>query len=419
MRKSYIATWILIACSVLATFVIAIQIYGTRDDVVLTETVVYGDPSRADGLKLQFQTNYNHNRVYEWYTNYTLGNPDVSETDFGLYEFKPISEEDMTLPHYHSGLTNEKTPSFYPEDKFATEFDKLYEGKYYRLNAAFDFPTTSWFAYEYDESIIQKERSILQKYFKIPKYKGDYYEWIFKSTFSDDMCYFTFDLHTKNGNIVDTSLIPDGFGIYAFPYEKAYEDERGKLILGTDTSKLEMIYALEPDTHISKLAVNHDANHLFLFTIENEYLVLHVIDIEKQTELQKLVLFENSDYFTYVIDGAILISKHDSHEVYVVSNLENLTYKIDFTFSSTNNLFNFGNYMYFSCYDGERLVYSNFAGHISEFTPPNKPEFFIAIYEKNGISYIGTYRSSLLSGTDNEEPNMYSCDYQDWPKVSW
>ena len=407
MRKSYIATWILIACSVLATFVIAIQIYGTRDDVVLTETVVYGDPSRADGLKLQFQTNYRHNRAYAWYTNYTLGNPDVSETDFGLYEFKPISEEDMTLPHYHSGLTNEiKVTSFYPD-------------KYYHLNASFDFPTASWFAYEYDQSVIKRERSILQNYFKIPKYAGDYYEWVIDSTYSDDMCYFTFDLHTRNGHIVDTSLIPDGFGIYAFPYEKAYEDERGKLILGTDTSKLEMIYALEPDTHISKLAVNHDANHLFLFTIENEYLVLHVIDIEKQTELQKLVLFENSDYFTYVIDGAILISKHDSHEVYVVSNLENQTYKIDFTFSSTNNLFNFGNFMYFSCYDGERLVYSNFAGHISEFTPPNKPEFFIAIYEKNGISYIGTYRSSLLSGTDNEEPNMYSCDYQDWPKVSW
>lgn len=422
MRKSYIATWILLACSVVATFIFEIQIYGTRDDVVLTETVVYGDPSRADGLNLQFQTNLHGKRSYQWITNYTLGNTDSSETDFGLLEFKPISEEDMTLPHYHSGLTNEKTySSFDPEDKYNPAFETFFEGKYYNFNATFDFPTTSYFAHQYDESIILKERRLLQDYFKLPRitYAGDHYKWIIDSTYSDDMCYFTFDLHTEKGNLVDTSLLPDGFGIYAFPYEKAYEDEHGYLVLGTDVSKLEMIYALEPDTHISKLAVNHDANHLFLFTIENEYLVLHVIDIEKQTELQKLVLFENSDYFTYVIDGAILISKRDSHEVYVVSNLENQTYKIDFTFSSTNNLFNFGNFMYFSCYDGERLVYSNFAGHISEFTPPNKPEFFIAIYEKNGISYIGTYRSSLLSGTDNEEPNMYSCDYQDWPKVSW
>ena len=419
MRKSYIATLSLLACCMVATLVFSIQTYATRDDVVLEETVIYGDPSRADGLTLDFVTNYRNYRSYTWSTVYTLGNPDNSKTNFGIYKYKPLSEDDMTLPLNHEGLTNEKEPSFYPEDKFATEFDKLYEGKYYRLNAVFDFPTTSWFAYEYDESVIQKERSIMQKYFKIPKYKGDYYEWVIDSTFSDDMCYFTFDLHTKNGNIVDTSLIPDGFGIYAFPYEKAYEDERGKLILGTDTSKLEMIYSLEPDTQISKLSINHEQNHLLLFTIENEQLVLHVIDIANRTELQKLVLFENCDYYSYVIDGAILISNYNSHEVYVVSSLENQAYKIDFTFSSTDELFNFGNFMYFSCYDGERLVYSNFAGYIFELALPNFDDFFIAIYEKNGISYIGTYRSSLLSGTDNDETNIYSCGYQDWPRVSW
>ena len=57
MRKSYIATWTLLACSVLATLVFSITTFASRDDVVLEETVIYGDPSRADGLTLDFVTN--------------------------------------------------------------------------------------------------------------------------------------------------------------------------------------------------------------------------------------------------------------------------------------------------------------------------------------------------------------------------
>ena len=422
MRKSYIATLLLLACSVVATLVIAIQIYGTRDDVVLSETVVYGDPSRADGLKLQFRTMYNHYSFYEWNTNYTLGNPDVSESNFGLYEFKPPSEEDMTHPYYHTGLTNEKGYSSYdPEDKYNPAFETFYEGKYYKFNATFDFPTASYFAYQYDESIILKERRLLQDYFKIPRitYAGDYYKWIIDSTYSDDMCYFTFDLHTEKGNLVDTSLLSDGFGIYAFPYEKAYEDEHGYLVLGTDVSKLEMIYALEPDTYISKLSINHAQNHLHLFTIENDNLVLHVIDIESRTELQKLILFEDSDYSSYAIDGALLVLNLDTRENYVISNLENQPYQVDFTFCEDDNLFTSGNFKYFSSYDGERLVYSHFAGSVLEYESQNSFDIFIAIYEKTGISYIGTYHSSLLSGVDNDNPGMYPCKYQDWPKVTW
>ena len=50
MRKSYIATWALLACSVLLTLIFSITTFATRDDVMLEETVIYGDPSMADGL---------------------------------------------------------------------------------------------------------------------------------------------------------------------------------------------------------------------------------------------------------------------------------------------------------------------------------------------------------------------------------
>ena len=180
-----------------------------------------------------------------------------------------------------------------------------------------------------------------------------------------------------------------------------------------------MIFELEPDTHIRGLCLDYTQKHLLLFTVENNYLVLHVIDIETKTELQKLDLFENKDFGTHIIDGALLVLDHEYDDVYVISNEKKQSYEIDFTFSWENDYFNPGNYTYFKCYDGERLVYSNFAGWFPELVSYDSSDFFITIYEKTGISYIGTYHSSLLSGIDNDNPGMYPCEFLDWPKVSW
>lgn len=39
-----------------------------------------------------------------------------------------------------------------------------------------------------------------------------------ESALTDDACYFTFTTRTVYGDIVDTNLIPGGYGIYRLPY---------------------------------------------------------------------------------------------------------------------------------------------------------------------------------------------------------
>jgi len=432
MRKSYIATLSLLACCVVATLVFSIQTFATRDDVVLEKTVIYGDPSRADGLTLDFVTKYQLDKY--WKTTYTLGAPNSSQTKCHMSGYSSLPDEfKVERNEYFEGFTIGKRRSSNEllSDRFQNEADGWFEGKYYRLFAEFDFPYISpenhypGFERSFDTQeelkILNREKSNLQNYFRIPRITDgtDAYYWSCVSTYSDNMCYFTFDLHTEKENIVDTSLLSDGFGIFAFPYEKGYFDEKGNHILGTETSKTEMIFELEPDTHIRGLCLDYTQNHLFLFTVENNYLVLHVIDIETKTELQKLDLFENKDFGTHIIDGALLVLDHEYDEVYVISNEKKQSYEIDFTFSWENDYFNPSNYTYFKCYDGERLVYSNFTGWFPELVSYDSSDFFITIYEKTGISYIGTYHSSLLSGIDNDSPSMYPCEFLDWPKVSW
>lgn len=432
MRKSYIATWALLACSVLLTLIFSITTFATRDNVMLEETVIYGDPSRADGLTLDFVTKHRVDKF--WKTTYKLGNPDISQTIYHMYGYDSLPDEfKVERDEYFEGFTIGKSRSANEplSDKFQNEADGWFEGKYYRLFAEFDFPCISpenhstVFERPFDTpeeiKILGREKSNLQNYFRIPRIgiAGDSFSWKSVSTYSDDMCYFTFDLHTKKENIVDTSLLPDGFGIFAFPYEKGYFDEKWNHILVTDTSKLEMIFELDPNTHIRKLFLDYTQKHLLLFTAENGYIVLYVIDIETRTELQKLKLFENQDFATHIIDGALLVFDSDFDDVYVISKDKNQSYEIDFIFPWENDYFNPRNYTYFQCYDGERLVYSNFAGWFSELASYDSFDFFIAIYEKTGISYIGTYHSSLLSGIDNDNPGMYPCEFLDWPKASW
>lgn len=422
MRKSYLACWSLLACAVIATLVIAIQTYATRDDVGLKETVIYGDSGKANGLTFDFVTEY-HNKYY-WHTKYTLGTPDLSQTKYGIYDYDSLPDEYKYQSEvYYWGLTNEKPNSFeeFPEDNFETEKDTWFEGKYYNLNAEFDLPTTHYIRQQYKDDLVYREELFLQNYFKIPRIniKGDHYDWDFTSTYSDDMCYFTFDLHTEKGNLADSSLFPDGFGIFAFPYEKGYIDEKGHHILGTDVSKLEKIFSLDPDTHIRALRVDHTQKRLLLFTAENDYLVLHIIDIATRTEIQRLELFKNRDFYPHIIDGAILVLNEESDELYVISSNPDQSYKIDFTFPWENEFFQIGNFMYFDCYDGERLVYSNYAGNATEPILFNPNDIFIAIYDKTGLSYIGTYRSSLLPAVYLDGLYSYSCHYVQLPKFSW
>ena len=65
-----------------------------------------------------------------------------------------------------------------------------------------------------------------------------------------DAVYFTFNTHTDDGDVVDTSLIPGGYGIYRLPYDREKE-----IFL---SEKLEMVYALDPEKQYTDIYASPD-----------------------------------------------------------------------------------------------------------------------------------------------------------------
>lgn len=73
---------------------------------------------------------------------------------------------------------------------------------------------------------------------------------------TEDAAYFLFDAHTLNGNLVDTSLIPGGFGIYRIPFET----KDGS----SPTENMETIYPLAPEAHYLGISASSDGKKLFV-----------------------------------------------------------------------------------------------------------------------------------------------------------
>lgn len=86
--------------------------------------------------------------------------------------------------------------------------------------------------------------------------QSDSFQFTTISCVSRDAAYFTFDPHTQNGKLVDTSLIPGGYGIYRM----AYDEESDVPKMG----ELEMIYSLDTDKEYSGIYASPDGRKLFL-----------------------------------------------------------------------------------------------------------------------------------------------------------
>ncbi len=73
---------------------------------------------------------------------------------------------------------------------------------------------------------------------------------------TEEAAYFLFDAHTLNGNLVDTSLIPGGFGIYRMPFET--KDGSSPI------ENLETIYPLDPEAQYLGISASSDGKKLFI-----------------------------------------------------------------------------------------------------------------------------------------------------------
>ncbi len=73
---------------------------------------------------------------------------------------------------------------------------------------------------------------------------------------TEDAAYFLFDAHSLKGNLVDTSLIPGGFGIYRMPFET----KDGSL----PAENIKTICSLDPEAHYLDISASSDGEKLFV-----------------------------------------------------------------------------------------------------------------------------------------------------------
>ena len=136
---------------------------------------------------------------------------------------------------------------------------------------------------------------------------GDEFGFNIQSCDTEEASYFFFDAHSWNGRVVDTSLIPGGFGIYRMPHKS----ENGKSVM----EELENIYCLDPKAYYQSIAASPDGKKLMISYYysnagrrepdEDEKVTLfaEVIDLASGKCDEKITLLENCRWPVVRSDG--------------------------------------------------------------------------------------------------------------------
>ncbi len=212
-------------------------------------------------------------------------------------------------------------------------------------------------------------------------------------------CFFTFSCYTTDGELLDTSNIPGGYGIYRFPRHT----ESGVHNLTAD--ELQTVYSLDAErVRVEALYTSKDQGQLLLVTSEDGAYMLTVIDAVTLTELQKLRLIDTDiasgwQPFRFrnlhVYEDFLVAVDDDNKFTLLTLNAEG-DYEIQFEarFDSIEEIrYIFSSEWLAMDYRDEKLAVGSFQyGH---YQPRNYCSFYLAVYTKTGVAYAGHYQHSL------------------------
>lgn len=233
----------------------------------------------------------------------------------------------------------------------------------------------------------------------------DTYTFDIRAAVEYEKCYFTFDTHTMNGAIVDTSLIPDGYGIYYFPYD----EEKNEIY----PDELKMVYALDPTIQVYHILYDESGKYLLLFTEENDAMYVSVIE-EASMTLKNKVAVSTAEYGLSGIweyDDFLVVN---GEKLMVMVPDETLGYKVAWQASKETleqasaeaTLVNGGGQWYGESpvprdifdsaikfdWNGETLICTNYLYDEEGYSTC---DFLVAAMDETGLTYFATYTSSL------------------------
>ncbi len=460
MRKAFILTLCLAIVSA-ACICAAHSFFDEKhDQVVITENVLYGDRAAADGVAVELSTHYGYNLF--WDTEYVVGDAAETETDYDFSAKKKYSFSDVEFrgvlvsTGFEFGLDTRKTDAQGIDKAYVELFEQAEPGQeletvirladyyeYYPLQVDIDLPDCplhfSYSTYDRDDvdlgpQILHYDGSntgyyeVFADYFKIPvleeetvrisvrkgedgSLRGSGGGWGSEDSDRFDMyplgaigkesCFLVFDAHSYEGDLVDLSCLPDGYGIFSVPY---FTNEFGNTDI--DPYGLDMVYELDPEHEISNFFISDDQSKLLLFTVENGMLMLTVIDAQTFETLQKLEVssVESADYvYEYHMHDDFIVVSHGDSRLSVIA-FENGSYEYQYTvkrYVEVGDAMYPGTYLKITAdmdYDHstDRLVISD--SMENQYGGWNMTaDFYISVYDEAGMIYHGAYSSSLTT----------------------
>lgn len=433
---------------------------ATQEQLSHEETVLLGDPAAADGLSLSLR--YTYRGYLEWFSQYRFGSLDTCQTDFRCYTVEPDFTETAVDYRgvVMSGISNYMGMD-YLEDIFRMEmmngntgsftgllraykevYDATAEGEltvtylriadhceFYPLAGYLELPRGGglWNYYSTSGYLADGKEAAeaFNAYFKIPVLEDDWMltvvdkrsgsvmeavdvtearkgeDWYYMDSVGvchENTAYFTFDALTNKGNVVDTSLIPGGYGLYSVEF-----DDNGNVDFSTLSTRLSMDPAYRPED----MTVDEEFGNLHYFSTRDGGMYLTVVDLDTMEVLQNICIHkaeEGSWQYYKQLDNCIVAVEEDERLAVWQKNAQGL-YEYCFTADIPEGENGFDLYDAQFAFDGERLAVVNREGtKLEEYG--NIYTYIrcgcsLSVYSAEGCVYRGLYTASL----EPEDPN--------------
>ncbi len=456
MKLRLIVLAILLIACVTGVSVAAALVYQSRDDVTFAPTTFYGDESAVQGARVQLRstydqrlfweselalgpapavsTSYHHSptRVYEDFVFHRDGVSMMCETNSGVYAFSGMVGGEGVLAEVYQDLFNDLAPG--TEGEAEVRLADYYE--FYPLSITIDLPGTmaglaasDVLDYEPDPNSPEHLIQVLREYFRIPVLEdetivlnlgknesgnvanfgsrstdSDAFYMNVTSLATDNACYFTFGTRTQEGKVIDTSHLPEGYGIFCLPYEQNRKSAEGFDIISAKVDEFDLCYPLEPGVGIAFLHTDAAQEVLFLHTVEDDGYYLTVIDIATMAARQKLCLYASDEIKTgfqlFEQDDFFAIYSRGENFLIVVERLADGSYATAFTCPISPE----GEELPYTLsnpaaldFDGKKLIAAAYP-YDDVFGFRDTCNLLLSVYDKTGMLYCGQHKNSLDTG---------------------
>lgn len=490
MKRALFLFALCLVCGAALIIAAHADINERRDMVELTDTVLYGDPAAADGLEISLHTSldrrlfWDSTRVYggstdtqflfsqtqiheEYEFTYEAfridmgglggmsGTMDLNDDAADMYEFSPYLPVIRDVAS-RAPIGEEYTETVYLADYmdyyplfFTFDMDALVDVKedetgtnyYYGYNVSRELPEMNSWLNEQFRIPVSKQYALevtlcrsgeeLLSFLEIDLAQAEtcWFNLWSDSVLTENACYAAFFAEDQDGEPLDDSLIPGGFGIFRIPMVDCSE-------LGVEAERRLMVYELEsvytrPDgERINSLTLSDDGEDIILLTVnEQDDMLLNVFDAETMQLRQKEVIA--GGYWMSFEIGNGLITAFSDERVVLYEKSQNGEYirRIDVDATGDEVLESFSWQYYDIAWDGERLAlvtclfdvkecYDDVFGDVY-YTRNLTCGCSVTIYSAEGCLYRAAVSSSLPQGERYNNIKYPNLLYIEPMEVKW